>query len=163
MTHLPAVGPTLTSRSWLHQRLVVVLCHCRSPLLTPATNPIHGNLWINCVNQHKLTQVHGFLKCLFCFVFSLHWENMSANIISFVGLDLILQSPEQMLWLWCGFYCIWLIGKTPFIGLQGRCLFLFVGELREESNLLLSSFSFFILIRFLIYNNFLRLNYRLHR
>ena len=146
LTHLPTVGPNLTSRSWLDRRLVVVR-DCRSPLLTPVTNPIHGSLWINCVHQHTLTQVHDFLKCLFCFAFSLHWEDSSANIISFVALDLRLQRPEQM-WLWCGLYCIWLIGKTHFIGLQGRCLFLLVGELREESSLLLSSFSFFILIHF---------------
>ena len=159
-THLLVVGPDLTSRSWLDRRLVVVR-HCRSPLLTPVTNPIHGSLWMNCVHQHTLTQVHSFLKSLLLCIF-LSLRDSSANIISFVALDLRLQRLEQM-WLWCGLYCIWLRGKTHFIGLQGRCLFLLVGELREESSLLLSSFSFFILILFfLIYNNFLRLNYWLH-
>lgn len=161
LTHLPVVGPNLTSRSWLHRRLVVVR-HCQSPLLTPTTNRIHGSLWINCVHQHTVTQVHGFLKCLFCFAFSLHWEDSSANTISFVALDFeITEAWADVAVIWALLYLTnrkntfyWPTRTVPF----SSCW---------ETSWRIQFASFFLFFLhfnsfFLIYNNFLRLNYWLH-
>lgn len=92
------------------------------------------------------------------------------KLISFFALDLDYGALSGCCGCDVGFYCIWLKGKTSFMCLRGRCRFRLSGKFREESSLLASFFLSFFLFYFprnfnsffLIYNNFLIVNYGLH-
>lgn len=104
-----------------------------------------------------------FLKCPICFAyaFPLEWEDSSANKLFGPDFRFVESWADAVAVM--GFNCIWVKGKASFMCLQGRCRFLFFlgNSVKNLASFFLSLF-IFILVHFLIYNNFLRLNYGLH-